>query len=110
MGSGPKAYLTWLQKKTRRNLKEFWDRNDRIEYGGIPGRGTSQAISKVLGIRKKCKIAGISTITFLEDAKKAFDTINRRKAVQQWGKILGEKTSCLEGIKKDMKNVWLVQA
>ena len=102
MGSGPKAYLTWLQKRTRRKLKEFWDQNDRIEYGGKPGRGTSQAISKVLGIRKKCKQAGISTITFLEDAKKAFDTIIRRKAVQQWGKILGERNELFGRHKKKL--------
>jgi hypothetical protein len=100
LGSGSKAYLTWVQKRTRSKLRRYWNQDDRIEHGGLPGRGTSQAISKVLGVRKKCKQAGISTITFLEDAKKAFDTISREKAIQQWGQILGKKNEIFQRHKK----------
>ena len=49
---GAKAYLTWLQKETGRKLNKFWSNDKRIEYGGMPGKGTAQAISKVLGGQK----------------------------------------------------------
>ena len=102
---GAKAYLTWLQKQTSKKLKPFWQNDKRIEYGGLPGKGTAQAISKVLKVRRTCKKHGVSTFTFLEDAKKAFDTLSRKRSISQWGKELGEKTEIYQRHVKRHENI-----
>ena len=41
----------------------------------------------------------------MEDAKKAFDTISRKKSIKQWGRILGEKSEAFQRLKKRHKKI-----
>ena len=99
LASAPKAYLTWIQRTMQLKLEQFWQNKSRIEYGGLKGKNTSQAIAKVLGVRRLCKRKGLSTVTFAEDAIKAFDCIDRNKSIKQWGKIIGERTELFQRLK-----------
>jgi hypothetical protein len=78
-GAG-KAYLTWLQRRMRKDMKGRW-KGDM--YGGIEGRGTQHAMLRVYGVREHLRTKKISTATYLSDVKKAFDKVNRRKGLKK---------------------------
>lgn len=81
-----KAYLTWLQSRYRRRLKGKWGKH---AFGAIPGRGTQQALVRVLATRERMRLEKRSSVLYLGDNIKAFDRIRRSKVLRQIGKKLG---------------------
>ena len=62
----------------------------------MPRRSAAQALTRVISTRTKCKRTGLSTVTFLGDAVKAFDRIRRDKAIKQWGEVMGQNEEVLK--------------
>ena len=81
-----KAYLTWLQSRYRRRMKGKWGKH---AFGAIPGRGTQQALVRVLATRERMRLEKRSSVLYLGDNIKAFDRIKRSKVLRQIGKKLG---------------------
>ena len=52
-------------------------------YGAIPGRGVGHALTKVLGVRSTLHKAKVPSASFLGDAIKAFDRVNRSKCMNK---------------------------
>jgi hypothetical protein len=75
-----KAYLTWLQKLCARDRLGTWKDES---MGALPGRSTSQALTKVFALRERLRKNKQNSATFLGDAVKAFDRINRAKLLGQ---------------------------
>ena len=61
-----------MEKKKRKN-----------EYGAVAKRSTAHALIKVLGVRNRLRKNKVSSITFLGDAVKAFDKIDRRIVLEE---------------------------
>jgi len=85
--SSAKAYLIWLHRASRAKMETTW-RND--EYGAVPGRSTTQALLKILALRKRLRRAKVSSFLFLGDAVKAFDRIRRDKVMSELTDRIGE--------------------
>ena len=73
-----KAYSSWTHSHTTSKMKGKW-RGDC--FGAIPGRGTADALLKVLGTRQQLRQSKTSSFTFFGDGIKAFDRICRRKVL-----------------------------
>ena len=89
LDGGAKGYLVWLKKK----MGSIMDQNNRNdEYGAVKKRGTTHAILKVLGVRNRMRKNKICSMTFLGDAVKAFDRIDRQIVLRRTSKRLKNET------------------
>jgi hypothetical protein len=80
LDSGAKVYYSWLQRRMASCMQPKW-RSD--SYGAIPGRGVGHALTKVLGVRSTLQKAKVPSASFLGDAIKAFDRVNRSKCMNK---------------------------
>ena len=80
-----KSYLTWLRKLCSRQRKGTWKDES---MGALPGRSTSHALTKVLSAKERLRRTKQNSATFLGDAIKAFNRINRTKLLGQVKKKL----------------------
>ncbi len=87
LDGGAKGYLVWLQKQMANKMEK---RNRKDEYGAVTKRSTAHALMKVMGVRNRMKKNKVSSITFLGDAVKAFDKIDRKTVLEE----TGEKLQC----------------
>ena len=88
LDGGAKGYLVWLQKQMAAQMEK---KNRRDEYGAVAKRSTAHALLKVLGVRNRLKKNKVSSITFLGDAVKAFDRIDRNIVLEETvGKLESE--------------------
>jgi exonuclease III len=88
LDGGAKGYLVWLQKRMARIMDH---NNRRDEYGAVKKRGTAHALMKVMGIRNRMRKNKVCSLTFLGDAVKAFDKIDRRIVLERTSKRLGNE-------------------
>ena len=77
----------WLQKQIAAKIEK---KNRKDEYGAVAKKSTSHALLKTLGVRHRMKKNKISSITFLGDAVKAFDKIDRQIVLEETGEKLGK--------------------
>ena len=75
-----KSYLTWLQKQCAMDRHGTWKDES---MGALPGRSSTQALIKILSVRERLRRNKQNNVTFLGDAVKAFDRINRKKVLDQ---------------------------
>jgi hypothetical protein len=88
LDGGAKGYLVWLKKR----MGNIMDQNNRKdEYGAVKKRGTTHAIAKVLGVRNRLRKNKICSLTFLGDAVKAFDRIDRQVVLRRTSKRLNNE-------------------
>ena len=88
LDGGAKGYLVWLQKQIAQHSKKA----RRDEYGAVGKRSTAHAIMKVLGVRNRMRKNKVSSITFLGDAVKAFDRIDRETVLRETEGKVGNRS------------------
>ena len=85
LDGGAKGYLVWLQKRMAR-IMDYNNRRD--EYGAVKKRGITHALMKVMGVRNRLRKNKVCSLTFLGDAVKAFDKIDRKTVLERTEKRL----------------------